>query len=271
MTDTYGPRDFVGYGPDMPDAKWPGGAKIAISMVLNYEEGSELCPENGDKMTEIGLNEMGPGLKPMRDQRDVNMESLYEYGSRAGIWRILNLFDEFKIKLTAYAVGMALEKNPKVAPAFEAGNHEIASHGYRHIESEGGSRSRGLVAQAFKAEGATLKYYSDDYSDDLPHWVPNPAGDGGLLIIPYSLVSAFITADQYAQYLIDTFDELYREGVKGKPKMMSIGLHCRVIGKAGRIGALRKFFEHCKKHEGVWFATREEIADHWIATHPYQA
>ncbi|KAL8283825.1 hypothetical protein RQP46_005257 [Phenoliferia psychrophenolica] len=146
----YTPRDLIGFGEHTPDPQWPGGAKIAISLVVNYEEGSELTPCNGDSVTETGCNEMGPGLVPMKDQRDVNMESIYEYGSRAGVWRILRLFDEYKVPCTCYAVGMALEKAPLVAKG---------------------------------------RYYSDDYSDDLPHWVPYPGGkpEEGLLIVPYSL------------------------------------------------------------------------------------
>ncbi|KAM0754652.1 carbohydrate esterase family 4 protein [Meredithblackwellia eburnea MCA 4105] len=314
----YAPRDLIGYGEHTPDPQWPNGAKIAISLVVNYEEGSELAPDNGDFKTETGCNEMGPGLVPMKNQRDVNMESIYEYGSRSGVWRIFRLFTEKGVPSTAYACGQAFEKNPAVAKAFFEKGHGLASHGYRwvdrsqwsdaeeaeeirksihaikntsgafpsglywgHIESEGGARSRGLVAKVFKEEGIPLKYYSDDYSDDLPHWVPYPGGkpDEGLLIVPYSLdcndfkfhtSTHFQTGEEFATYLIATFDELYREGLAGSPKMMSIGLHCRVIGKPGRIGGLRKFIEHAQKHEGVWFAKREEIADHWAKVHPYK-
>ncbi|ORY89482.1 carbohydrate esterase family 4 protein [Leucosporidium creatinivorum] len=315
----YSPRDLVGYGEHVPSANWPNGAKVAISLVLNYEEGCELAPSNGDTITETGCSEIGPGLKPMQNQRDVNMESVYEYGSRSGVWRIFRLFSEQGVPCTAYACGKALELAPKVAEGFAKGGHEVASHGYRwvdrtqqsaeeelenvkkaihaikatsptgvppvgwyygHIESEAGARSRGLVARGFKEEGIPLKYYSDDYSDDLPHWVPYPGGkpEEGLLIIPYSLdcndykfaqINGFITGDEFAEYLIATFDELHREGEAGSPKMMSIGLHCRVIGRPGRIGGLRKFIEHAKS-KGGWFTTREAIADHWVKEHPYE-
>ncbi|TFK33269.1 carbohydrate esterase family 4 protein [Crucibulum laeve] len=315
----YTPRDLVGYGKNTPNPEWPGGAKIAISLVLNYEEGSEVTPVNGDSVTEVLASEMGPGQTPMfGGDRDVNMESLYEYGSRAGVWRILRLFDEYDVKCTAYAVGRALELNPEVGKSLSEAGHEVGSHGWRWVdrskwtveeekenarkaihairESSGqaprgwyygmvstksGARSRALIAQVFKDEGIPLLWYSDDYSDDLPHWIPYPGGtpDEGLLIIPYTLdtndyknagYQAFITPDDFAAYLIAAFDELYAEGCTGHPKMLSIGLHCRIIGRPGRIAGLRKFLEYVKDKEGVWFATREEITNHWMKKFPYQ-
>ncbi|KZV63513.1 carbohydrate esterase family 4 protein [Peniophora sp. CONT] len=316
----YGARDIVGYGEHTPNPQWPGNAKIAIQIVLNYEEGSEVTPVNGDSVTETAASELGPGVTPMTDgQRDVNMESLYEYGSRAGVWRVLRLLDEYGVKCTSYAVGKALLLNPAVGTALAVRGHEVASHGWRWVDrsawtveeeaenarkairaiketsgkpprgwyygmvaTKAGARSRALIAQVFREEGIPLKYYSDDYSDDLPHWVPMPGGskDKGLLVIPYTLdtndyknagYQAFITANQFAEYLIDAFDELYREGEQGNPKMFSIGLHCRIVGRPARIAGLRKFLEYAKSKEGVWFATREEIADHWAARFPYQS
>lgn len=319
----YGPRDLIGYGSKPPHPAWPNDAKICVSIVLNYEEGSEVTPENGDNVTEVLASEMGPGVKPIvNGDRDVTMESMYEYGSRAGVWRVLRLAKEYGIPITSYAVGMALEKNPEVAEILEKDGHEIASHGYRWVDrsqwtveeereniikaidaikntspsgrpprgwyygmtsSKGASRSRALLCKTFKELGLPLKWYSDAYDDDLPYWIQYPGSKKedheGLLIVPYTMdvndyknagYQAFITADQFAEYLIDTFDELYKEGVDGAPKMFSVGLHARIIGHAGRIKGLRKFFEHAKSKPGVWFARREEIADHWTEKFPYQ-
>ncbi|KAF9058701.1 putative polysaccharide deacetylase family protein [Rhodocollybia butyracea] len=322
----YGPRDLKGYGEHTPDPQWPsknGNAKIAINIVLNYEEGSEVTPVNGDNMTEVLSSELGPGVKPMIGTRNVNIESLYEYGSRAGVWRILRLLEQYNIPCTTFAVGQALEMNPEVAVALEVRGHEIGSHGWRWIDRSGWTaeeeadnarktlraiaalapskrpprgwyygmvateanvRSRALIAQVFKDEGAPLLWYSDDYSDDLPHWIPYPGGrkDEGLLIVPYTLDTndnkntghqAFITPDHFARYLIATYDELYAEGESGHAKMMSIGLHCRIIGRPGRIAGLRQFLEYVKAKEkegaSVWWATREQIATHWIEKFPY--
>ncbi|KAL1658849.1 carbohydrate esterase family 4 protein [Schizophyllum commune] len=317
----YGARDLVGYGENTPDPQWPNGAKIAINLVLNYEEGSEVTPVNGDDVTETIASELGPGITPMRGERDVNIESLYEYGSRAGVWRILRLFKETGVRCTSFAVGRALELNPAVAAALEAGGHEIGSHGWRWVDrsawsveeevenarkairaiketapsgrpprgwyygmvnTKAGARSRGLIARVFKEEGIPLLWYSDDYSDDLPHWIPYPGGaaDDGLLIVPYTLdtndyknagYQAFISPDDFSSYLIAAFDELYAEGVQGHPKMLSVGLHCRIVGRPARLAGLRKFIEYAKSKEGVWFATREEIAKHWMEQFPYKA
>ncbi|WWD17587.1 hypothetical protein CI109_102028 [Kwoniella shandongensis] len=317
--DTYGPRNLVGYGPVPPNAAWPNGAKIAIQVVLNYEEGSESTLVNGDPRSEKLASELGPGCQALEGTRNVNIESLYEYGSKAGVWRILRMLKEYGIRCTSYMIGMALLQNPQVGEWLVKDGHEIASHGWRWIDrsswseeeevenirktieaikdvggkppvgwyygmvqSKAGVRSRALVVKTFAEEGLPLKYYSDDYSDDLPHYVPTPGGqdDKGLLVIPYALDTndykdgnhnSFLSPDNFASYLIGAFDELYKEGVDGSPKMMSVGLHARLVGRPGRIAGLRKFFEHAKKHEGVWFATREEIADHWRKQHPYKA
>ncbi|EJU02312.1 carbohydrate esterase family 4 protein, partial [Dacryopinax primogenitus] len=316
----YPPRDLIGYGPRTPNPKWPNNAKIAISIVLNYEEGSESTPLNGDACTEVLGSELGPNVRPFEDgQRDVNMESMYEYGPRAGVWRVLRLLDEVGVKCTLYAVGQAMLLNPLVGQWAQQKGHEAASHGWRWIDrsawsveeeksfakkaiaaikqtagkeprggwyygnvsARSGQRARALIAQVYREEGLQLKYYSDSYSDDLPYWVPMPGGEKseGLLIIPYTLdnndyrearYNGFQAPSAFADYLITAFDELYAEGLAGAPKMMSIGLHCRLVGRPGRIGGLRKFLMHAKARGDVWFATREEIADHWRATFPYK-
>ncbi|OCF72565.1 hypothetical protein I204_06947 [Kwoniella mangroviensis CBS 8886] len=292
-SEEYGSRDLVGYGFNPPNPEWPDGAKIAISLVLNYEEGSEHTVVNGDEVSET-LAKLGPGVTPHVNQRDVNMESLYEYGSRAGVWRILRLFQEKSVKCTAYAVGQALEMNPEVGQVLKEHGHEFASHGWRWIDrskwtveeeeanvrktiraiekasgappkgwyygmvgSKASPRSRALVAEVFREEGIPLEYWCDDYSDDLPYWIPMPGGqkDQGLLVIPYTLdtndyknatYQPFTTSDDFYTYLKDGFDELYREGSKGSPKMLSIGLHCRIVGRPARIAGLRKFIEYAQ-------------------------
>lgn len=240
-----------------------------------------------------------------------------QYGSRAGVWRILRLLKEHSIKCTSYMVGQALLQNPQVGEWMVKEGHEVASHGWRWVDRSGwsaeeevenvrkainairditgkppvgwyygmvqskaGVRSRALVAKTFEEEGLPLKYYSDDYSDDLPHWIERPHAPGqGLLVVPYALDTndykdgshnSFLSPDNFASYLIGAFDELYREGEAGSAKMMSVGLHARLVGRPGRLAGLRKFIEHAKKHDGVWFATREDIADHWSKVHPYK-
>ncbi|EIN04449.1 chitin deacetylase [Punctularia strigosozonata HHB-11173 SS5] len=306
-------RDFVGYGRNPPDAQWPNGARIAVSFVLNYEEGGEYNPLNGDARTEANLNERF-GATPLKDgSRDWPMESQYEYGSRAGVWRIMNLFDKHDMKITIYAVGRALDVNPPAGPEFEKHGHELAMHGYRWIdhpdlendpEAEkaliragiasiqrnsvsgkppGGwylgrpsTRSRALIAQVHKEQGIPLHWQSDSYADDLPYWIPYPGGERheGLLMIPYTYDNndfkftqppGFTSASGFEEYLKNAFDTLYEEG----GKMMSIGLHCRVIGKPGRFPALKHFVEYISKKPGVWVATRSEIAKHWAEKFPY--
>lgn len=295
------PRDMIGYGAHPPHAQWPDGAKIAVSFVLNYEEGGENCVLHGDKASEAFLSEI-IGAQPIPDARHMNMESIYEYGSRAGVWRLLRLFQEFNMPLTVYAVGMALERYPALAEEFVKLGHEVASHGYRWIDYQNipaeveradmlrsieairrltGERPLGwylgrcspntwrLVAE----EGGFL-YNSDSYADDLPYW--DAQFGKPQLIIPYTLdandmrfatAQGFHTGDQFFAYLRDAFDALYAEG-DSAPKMMSVGLHCRLVGRPGRVIGLRRFLEHIAKHSGVWVTRRVDIARHWIATHP---
>ncbi|MFY7778574.1 MAG: allantoinase PuuE [Elstera sp.] len=295
------PREMIGYGANPPHAQWPNGAKIAVSFVLNYEEGGENCVLHGDAASEAFLSEI-IGAQPIVGARHMNMESIYEYGSRAGVWRLLRLFQEFDMPLTVYAVGMALERYPHLAEAFVDLGHEVASHGYRWIDYQNipaevekadmirsieaikrltGSRPLGwylgrcspntwrLVAE----EGGFL-YNSDSYADDLPYW--DKSHGNNQLIIPYTLdandmrfatAQGFHTGDQFFAYLRDAFDALYAEGDTA-PKMMSVGLHCRLIGRPGRVIGLRRFLDHINRHTGVWVTRRVDIARHWIATHP---
>ena len=295
------PREMIGYGANPPHAQWPNGAKIAVSFVLNYEEGGENCILHGDAASEAFLSEI-IGAQPIVGARHMNMESIYEYGSRAGVWRLLRLFQEFDMPLTVYAVGMALERYPHLAEAFVDLGHEVASHGYRWIDYQNipaevekadmirsieaikrltGSRPLGwylgrcspntwrLVAE----EGGFL-YNSDSYADDLPYW--DKSHSNNQLIIPYTLdandmrfatAQGFHTGDQFFAYLRDAFDALYAEGDTA-PKMMSVGLHCRLVGRPGRVIGLRRFLDHISRHTGVWVTRRVDIARHWIATHP---
>ncbi|WP_043994473.1 allantoinase PuuE [Moritella sp. PE36] len=302
MTVAY-PRDLIGYGQNVPNANWPNKARLAISFVLNYEEGGERCVLHGDSESEAFLSEM-PGAVPLQGVRNLSMESCYEYGSRVGVWRLLNLFSEYQIPLTVFAVAMALERHPDVAKAFVAANHEICSHGYRWIDYQYtdeaeerehlhkaidiikeltgkrptgwytgrlGPNTRRLVAE----EGGFL-YDSDAYDDDLPYWVK--ANNQPHLVIPYTLdvndmrfatPQGFNSGEQFFQYLKDSFDTLYAEGAT-TPKMMSVGLHCRLVGRPGRIASLKRFLDYLKQHDDVWLCTREQIANHWIENHPYQ-
>jgi len=302
MTVAY-PRDLIGYGQDVPHANWPNNARLAISFVLNYEEGGERCVLHGDSESEAFLSEM-PGAVPLEGVRNLSMESCYEYGSRVGVWRLLNLFSEYQIPLTVFAVAMALERHPDVAKAFVDANHEICSHGYRWIDYQYtdeaeerehlhkaidiikeltgkrptgwytgrlGPNTRRLVAE----EGGFL-YDSDAYDDDLPYWVK--ANNQPHLVIPYTLdvndmrfatPQGFNSGEQFFQYLKDSFDTLYAEGATS-PKMMSVGLHCRLVGRPGRIASLKRFLDYVKQHDDVWLCTREQIANHWVENHPYQ-
>ena len=290
------PRDMVGYGQKLPKVKWPNNAKLALQIVLNYEEGSENCVLHGDKTSEVFLSEI-IGAQPVKG-RHINMESLYEYGSRRGFWRIHELFQEKKIPITIFGVGMALEKNLEVCRAIKESGYEVASHGWRWIDYQKVPRStekkhmqlaiksiekifgerplgwytgrcspntRDLVME----EGGFL-YDSDSYSDDLPYW--EVRGKKRQLIIPYTLDNndmrfatnqGFNTGEQFYTYLKDSFDALYNEG-NTNPKMMSVGLHCRLIGRPGRIQSLKKFLDYVLKHENVWFCKRIDIAKHWI-------
>jgi allantoinase len=290
------PRDMIGYGSRDQKIKWPNNARIAVQIVLNYEEGAENCVLNGDNNSEIFLSEI-IGAQPIKG-RHINMESLYEYGSRAGFWRLHKLFQEKKIPITVFGVGMALEKNPEVCNAIIEANYEVASHGWRWIDYQNikktdekkhmklaiqahtkifGERPRGWYTgrcspntRDLVMEDGGFLYDSDSYSDDLPYW--ETRNKKKQLIIPYTLDNndmrfatnqGFNTGDHFFSYLKDSFDVLYEEG-KTNPKMMSVGLHCRLIGKPGRVQSLKKFLDYILKHEDVWICKRIDIAKHWI-------
>jgi putative urate catabolism protein len=296
------PRDLVGYGPHPPNPQWPGGARLAVSFVLNWEEGGENNVLHGDAASEHFLSDV-IGAVPLPGVRHLSVESMFEYGSRAGVWRVLRLFERFGFPLTVFAVGMAVERYPEAVQAMAAAGHEICSHGYRWInyqdvdpaieadhvrravaaiESATGTRpvgwytgrdspqTRSLVV----AEGGFL-YDSDSYSDDLPYWT---VVDGQAhLVIPYTLeandmrfvaAANFSNGDDWFGYLKDSFDVLYEEGVDS-PKMLSVGLHARVAGRPGRAAALARFLAYVAAHDDVWVTRRVDIAQHWYATHPY--
>jgi len=290
------PRDMVGYGSKDKKIKWPNNARIAVQIVLNYEEGAENCVLNGDKNSEIFLSEI-IGAQPVKG-RHINMESLYEYGSRRGFWRLHKIFKEKKIPVTIFGVGMALAKNPQICKVLKSSNYEVASHGWRWIDYQNikkseekkhmkmainihtkifGERPLGWYTgrcspntRDLVFEDGGFLYDSDSYSDDLPYW--ETRNNKKQLIIPYTLDNndmrfatnqGFNTGDHFYSYLKDSFDALYEEG-KTHPKMMSVGLHCRIIGKPGRIQALKKFLDYIKKHKNVWICKRVDIAKHWI-------
>jgi putative urate catabolism protein len=296
------PRDMVGYGRNPPDPKWPGGAAIAVQIVLNYEEGGENNILHGDAASEAYLTEV-VGTQPLMGQRAFSVESQYEYGSRAGFWRIHRLFTARGIPLTVYAVTMALARNPEAAAAMVEAEWEIASHACRWIEYRDipeaeeraditesirlqtmvtGSRPLGWYTGRFSAntkrllseEGGFL-YFADSYADDLPYW--ERVNGKPELIVPYTLdnndmrfavAQGFNTGEDFARYLIDAFDVLYREGLEGRPKMMSVGLHNRLVGRPGRFAGLIRFLDHVQRHDRVWLCRRVEIAQHWRAIHP---
>lgn len=311
------PRDLVGYGPTPPNPQWPNGAKIAVSFVINYEEGGEYSVLNGDSHSESYLSE-GVGGRPREQARNTNIESEYEYGSRAGIWRLLRVFEGAGMKGTVYGVGKALEANPNVSKVCLDMGWEVGSHGWRWIdyhdmpleqekaeiekcidvimEQTGqpprgwyvgrlSPRSRTLLYQIYKERNIPLLWWSDNYGDDLPFWKPvakaaAEGNDEATLVLPYSLdcndfkfvmPNNWSSTDDLCNYLKGAFDELYAEGQEGSPKMMSIGLHARISGRPGRIGAVRKFVEYLEGKDDVWIATREEIAHHWIRVHPYKS
>ena len=294
------PRDMVGYGSKKLEVKWPNNAKVALQIVLNYEEGAENCVLHGDKHSEVFLSEI-IGAQPVKG-RHINMESLYEYGSRSGFWRLHKLFQEKKIPITIFGVGMALEKNPEICKAIKDANYEVASHGWRWIDYQSVKKSEEkkhmkLVIKKIKEifgerplgwytgrcspntrdlvfeEGGFL-YDSDSYSDDLPYWEIRKKKKQ--LIIPYTLDNndmrfvanqGFNTGDHFFTYLKDSFDALYEEG-KTNPKMMSVGLHCRLVGRPGRVQSLKRFLEYVLSHEDVWICKRIDIAKHWIKNYP---
>ncbi|MGV8938035.1 MAG: allantoinase PuuE [Allorhizobium sp.] len=298
MLDDDYPRDLIGYGRETPDPKWPGGARIAVQFVVNYEEGGESSVLDGDPASENLLSEI-VGAQPWPGQRNLNMESIYEYGSRAGFWRLWRLLSARKVPVTVYGVTQAMARNPGAVSAMQEAGWEVASHGYRWLEYKDfskekerehileavrlhtqltGERPYGMyqgkpsdnTLQLVMEEGGFL-YSSDSYADDLPYWVKGADGKP-FLIIPYTLDAndmrfatpqGFNSGDQFFTYLKDTFDTLYEEGVDGRAKMMSIGLHCRLVGRPGRAAALKRFIDYVQSHDKVWIARRVEIARHW--------
>ncbi len=298
------PRNMTGYGATPPDAQWPGGAKVAVSLVLNYEEGGENCLLHGDAQSEAFLSDIA-GAQPWPGQRHWNMESVYDYGARAGFWRLHRLFTARDIPVTIYGVATALARSPEQVAAMKAAGWEIASHGLKWIEHKDmpeeeerrqiaeavrlhtevtGERPRGwytgrcsLNTLRLTAEEGGFDWISDTYDDDLPYWIE--AGDRDQLVIPYTLEAndmrfatapGYITGEQFFQYLKDSFDTLYAEGEAGAARMFSIGLHCRLIGRPGKIAGLKRFLDYAQSHDDVWFPRRIDIARHWAATHPHQ-
>lgn len=297
------PRNLLGYGATPPDAQWPGGAKIAISLVLNYEEGGENSILHGDAASEAFLSDIA-GAAPWPGQRHWNMESLYDYGARAGFWRLHRLFTGHGLPVTIYGVATALARNPEQVAAMQSAGWEIASHGLKWVDHRDmpedqeraaiagairlhtevtGSRPTGWYTGRCSVNTLRLTaeqgfdWISDTYDDDLPWWLEMGARDQ--LVIPYTLEAndmRFATApgysegEQFFQYLKDSFDVLYAEGEAGAAKMFSIGLHCRLIGRPGKIAGLQRFLDYAQGHDGVWFARRLDLARHWAATHPPQ-
>jgi len=292
------PRDLHGHGPTPPDPLWPGGARVAISLVLNYEEGGENCLLHGDAASEAFLSDIA-GAQPWPGMRHANMESLYDYGARAGFWRLHRLFTTRALPVTIYGVATALARSPAQVAAMSAAGWDIASHGLKWVDHRDMDEAseRAAIAQAIRlhtevvgtpptgwytgrsslntrrltAETGAFDWISDSYDDDLPYWERH--GDRDQLVIPYTLEAndmrfatapGYITAGQFADYLIDSFDTLHAEG----GRMFSVGLHCRLIGRPGRIAGLTRFLDHVAQRGGVWFATRSDIAAHWAATHP---
>ncbi len=291
------PRDLQGYGAHAPDPNWPGGAKIALQFVINYEEGGENCVLHGDAASEAFLSEI-VGAAAWPGQRHWNMESIYEYGARAGFWRLHRLFTGFEVPVTIYGVATALARSPEQVAAMQAADWEIASHGLKWIEYKDytpederadmmeairlhtevtGERPRGWYTGRCSvntvdlvSEEGGFDYVADSYADDLPYW--HEHGDRMQLIVPYTLDTndmrfatpqGFNSGDQFYTYLKDSFDALYAEGESGSAKMLSIGLHCRLAGRPGRVQAIRRFLDYAKSHDGVWFARRIDIAKHW--------
>ena len=295
-------RNMLGYGATPPNAQWPNGAKIAVQFVVNYEEGGENCVLHGDAASEAFLSEI-VGAAQWPGQRHWNMESIYEYGARAGFWRLHRLFTELNIPATVYGVASALARSPEQVRAMQDAGWEIASHGLKWVEHKDmdPDTERAQIAEAVRlhtevtgerpygwytgrcsvntvplvAEEGGFAYISDTYDDDLPYWTEIDGRDQ--LIIPYTLDAndmrfatpqGFNSGDQFYAYLKDSFDALYAEGNAGQAKMMSIGLHCRLIGRPGRVMALRRFMEYAASHADVWFPRRIDIARHWAQTHP---
>ena len=301
MPDTSYPRDLIGYGKDPPHAQWPGGARIAVQLVLNYEEGAENCVLHGDAGAETFLSDMA-NPAPVVGGRHMSMEQIYEYGSRAGVWRLLRLFERYKVSVTVFGVAMAMERNPAVVEAMLEVGHEIASHGWRWINYQDvpaqverehmaraidihrrltGERPLGWYVgrtspntRRLVADDGGFLYDADDYSDDLPFWTMLARRPH--LVVPYTLEAndmrfagaGLNTGEQFFSYLKDAFDVLYAEGAE-RPKMLSVGLHGRIVGRPGRMAGLERFIRYALEHEDVWFARRIDIARHWRETHPF--
>ncbi len=296
-------RDLVGYGKNPPNPKWPNGARLALQFVINYEEGAERCVLHGDSHAETFLSELS-NPEPY-EMRHMSMESIYEYGSRAGVWRLLRTFDQYHVPVTIFGTGMALLRNPEVAAAFLSAGHEIASHGwrwinYQQVDEETERQHIKLAVDAITqltgqpplgwytgrdspntrrlvVEHGGFLYSSDSYADDLPYWIE--VNGTGHLVVPYALdtndmrysaISGFNNSDQFFAYLKDSFDVLYQEG-ESSPKMLSVGLHCRLAGRPGRLVGLKRFIEYVQKHDSVWISRRADIARHWMANFPYQS
>ncbi len=305
------PRDLVGYGHTPPHAQWPGQARIAVQFVLNYEEGGENSVLHGDAGSEQFLSEMAN--PPSYPERHLSMEGIYEYGSRAGVWRLLREFEKRQLPLTVFGVSMALQRHPELTAAFVELGHEIACHGLRWINYQNideaterehmrlgldiitqmtGQRPLGWYTgrdsprtRRLVADDGQLAYDSDYYGDDLPLWMKVARSDGMVvprLVVPYTLDSndmrfalpqGFSQSDDFFIYLRDSFDALYAEGDPNglnAPKMLSIGMHCRLLGRPGRIVALQKFLDHVQQHEHVWICRRIDIARHWQQVHPFK-
>jgi allantoinase len=301
------PRDLAGYGRNPPHPRWPGQARVALQFVLNYEEGGENSVLHGDAGSEQFLSEMfNPPAFP---DRHLSMEGIYEYGSRVGVWRILREFEQRQLPLTVFGVGMALQRHPEVTAAFKELGHEIASHGWRWIHYQNvdeaterehmrlaveaieqltGSRPRGWYTgrdstntRRLVVDHGGFDYDSDYYGDDLPFWMKVKKSDGVVvphLVVPYTLDAndmrfsvpqGFAQAEDFFVYLRDSFDALYAEGASS-PKMMSVGMHCRLLGRPGRMVALQRFLDHVQRHDRVWICRRIDIARHWKATHPFE-
>ncbi|HEY6133247.1 MAG TPA: allantoinase PuuE [Rubrivivax sp.] len=303
------PRDLRGYGRNVPHAQWPGNARIALQFVLNYEEGGENNVLHGDPTSETFLSELVTAQA--YENRHMTMESMYEYGSRAGLWRLLREFEKRKLPLTVFGVVTALERYPELVAAFMESDYEIANHGlrwihYQNLPEATERRHVGLATQLLKeltgdawpqgwytgrdspntrrlvVDQGGYEYDSDYYGDDLPFWTEVTRTDGQTvphLVVPYALdtndmrfvqAQGFNTGEHFFNYLRDSFDALYAEG-EDAPKMMSIGMHCRLLGKPGRIGSLQRFLDHVEKHDRVWVCRRIDIARHWKAVHPFGA
>ncbi|MFP4125476.1 MAG: allantoinase PuuE [Alphaproteobacteria bacterium] len=298
------PRDLVGYGRTPPDPQWPGGARVAVQVVVNYEEGGENCILHGDAASEAFLSEIIDAA-PLEGARNLNMESIYEYGARVGWWRLHKLFTERKLPVTVFAVGMALARHPEAGAAMREAGFEVASHGWRWIDYHGvdeaterahirqsldviervaGARPVGWYTGRVSAntrrlvvEQGELLYDADSYADELPYWVHDFGRPH--LVVPYTLdandmrfatAQGFNSGDQFFAYLRDAFDQLYDEGAE-QPRMMSVGLHCRLVGRPGRARALARFLDHVLAHDRVWVCRRQDIALHWHEHHPPEA